>query len=130
MTSAPSSVAERSYVEDSVARTTRWLARCKAKMRELNAREDTINPHQLLFGINQGAIFEDIRKDHAKRIAEMDLDGYAIGGLAVGETHEQMYHILDETVVPYLPKDKPTLPDGGGNAGKHPRGRGAGRGLL
>ena len=103
----PSSVAERSYVEDSVARTTRWLARCKAKMRELNAREDTINPHQLLFGINQGAIFEDIRKDHAKRIAEMDLDGYAIGGLAVGETHEQMYHILDETV-PCLPKDKPT----------------------
>ena len=71
----PSSVAERSYVEDSVARTTRWLARCKAKMRALNAREDTINPHPLLFGINQGAIFEDIRKDHAKRIAEMDLDG-------------------------------------------------------
>ena len=103
----PSSVAERSYVEDSVARTIRWLARCKAKMRELNDREDTINPHQLLFGINQGAIFEDIRKDHAKRIAEMDLDGYAIGGLAVGETHEQMYHILDETV-PCLPKDKPT----------------------
>ena len=103
----PSSVAERSYVEDSVARTTRWLARCKAKMLELNDREDTINPHQLLFGINQGAIFEDIRKDHAKRIAEMDLDGYAIGGLAVGETHEQMYHILDETV-PCLPKDKPT----------------------
>ena len=103
----PSSVAERSYVEDSVARTIRWLARCKAKMRELNAREDTINPHQLLFGINQGAIFEDIRKDHAKRIAEMDLDVYAIGGLAVGETHEQMYHILDETV-PCLPKDKPT----------------------
>ena len=103
----PSSVAERSYVEDSVARTTRWLARCKAKIRELNGREDTVNPHQLLFGINQGAIFEDIRKDHAKRITEMDLDGYAIGGLAVGETHEQMYHILDETV-PCLPKDKPT----------------------
>ncbi len=103
----PSSVAERSYVEDSVARTTRWLARCKAKIRELNGREDTVNPHQLLFAINQGAIFEDIRKDHAKRITEMDLDGYAIGGLAVGETHEQMYHILDETV-PCLPKDKPT----------------------
>ena len=81
----PSSVAERSYVEDSVARTTRWLARCKAKMRELNAREDTINPHQLLFGINQGAIFEDIRKDHAKRIAEMDRAVYAIGGRAAGE---------------------------------------------
>ena len=103
----PSSVAERSYVEASVARTTRWLDRCKKKMAELNAREDTINPQQLLFGINQGAIFEDIRIDHAKRIAEMELDGYAVGGLAVGESHEEMYHILDETV-PYLPKDKPT----------------------
>ena len=101
----PSSVAERSYVEDSVARTTRWLARCKAKMRELNDREDTINPHQLLFGINQGAIFEDIRKDHAKRIAEMDLDGYAIGGLAVGEPAEVMYDIISK-VEPFMPKDK------------------------
>lgn len=103
----PSSVAQREYVEASVARTTRWLARCKAKMYQLNQREDTINPQQLLFGINQGAVFDDIRVEHAKRIAEMELDGYAIGGLAVGETHEQMYHILDETV-PHLPKDKPT----------------------
>ena len=102
----PSSVAERSYVEDSVARTTRWLLRCKVKMDELNAREDTINREQLLFGINQGAIFPDIRIEHAKRIAEMELPGYAVGGLAVGETHEQMYDILDH-VVPHLPQDKP-----------------------
>ena len=100
-------LAERDYVEASVARTTRWLARCKAEMQRLNALPDTINPHQLLFGINQGAIFEDIRREHAKEIAQMDLDGYAIGGLAVGETHEQMYQII-EAVVPYLPEDKPT----------------------
>ena len=100
-------LAERDYVEASVARTTRWLARCKAEMQRLNALPDTINPHQLLFGINQGAIFEDIRREHAKEIAQMDLDGYAIGGLAVGETHEQMYRII-EAVVPYLPEDKPT----------------------
>ena len=103
----PSSVAERKYVEDSVARTTRWLERCKKEMQRLNSLEDTVNPHQMLFGINQGAIFEDIRIEHAKQILELDLDGYAVGGLAVGETHEQMYHILDE-VVPYLPQDKPT----------------------
>ncbi|MDE7061766.1 MAG: tRNA guanosine(34) transglycosylase Tgt [Lachnospiraceae bacterium] len=103
----PSSVAERSYVEASVARTTRWLERCKAKMRQLNSEPDTINPKQLLFGINQGAIFGDIRMDHAKRIRELELDGYAIGGLAVGETHEEMYDILDQTV-PCLPEDKPT----------------------
>lgn len=103
----PSSVAERRYVQNSVDRTARWLQRCKNKMQELNQREDTINKHQLLFGINQGAIYEDIRIDHAKRISEMNLDGYAVGGLAVGESHEEMYHILDE-VVPYLPKDKPT----------------------
>ncbi|MCI6432466.1 MAG: tRNA guanosine(34) transglycosylase Tgt [Oliverpabstia sp.] len=103
----PSSVAERSYVEQSVARTTRWLARCKTEMTRLNSLEDTINKNQLLFGINQGAIFDDIRIDHAKAISEMDLDGYAIGGLAVGESHEEMYHILDETV-PYLPLEKPT----------------------
>ena len=90
----PSSVAERSYVENSVARTTRWLERCKKEMARLNSLEDTINKNQMLFGINQGAIFEDIRIDHAKRIAEMDLDGYAIGGLAVGESHEEMYHII------------------------------------
>ena len=102
----PSSRAERSYVEESVARTTRWLERCKVKIDELNQREDTVNPQQLLFGINQGAVFADIRIDHAKRISEMDLDGYAIGGLAVGETHAEMYAILDATV-PYLPLDKP-----------------------
>lgn len=103
----PSSVAERKYVEDSVARTTRWLARCKKEMARLNSLEDTINKNQLLFGINQGAIFPDIRIEHAKRISEMNLDGYAVGGLAVGESHEEMYHILDE-VVPYLPENKPT----------------------
>ena len=103
----PSSVAERSYVQASVDRTARWLQRCKVKMQELNQREDTINRQQLLFGINQGAIYPDIRIDHAKRISEMELDGYAVGGLAVGESHEEMYHILEE-VVPYLPKDKPT----------------------
>ena len=100
-------LADRTYVENSVARTTRWLERCKKEMARLNSLEDTVNKHQLLFGINQGAIFPDIRIDHAKRISEMELDGYAVGGLAVGETHEEMYHILDE-VVPYLPKNKPT----------------------
>ena len=100
-------LADRSYVEASVARTTRWLERCKTKMQQLNAEEGTVNCHQMLFGINQGAIYSDIRIDHAKRIAELDLDGYAVGGLAVGETHEEMYHILDETV-PYLPLHKPT----------------------
>ena len=100
-------LADRNYVENSVARTTRWLARCKSEMQRLNGLEDTINRHQLLFGINQGAVFDDIRIDHAKRIAEMELDGYAVGGLAVGETHEQMYHILDVTV-PHLPENKPT----------------------
>ncbi|MCI6018498.1 MAG: tRNA guanosine(34) transglycosylase Tgt [Clostridiales bacterium] len=99
--------ATREYMENSVSRTTRWLARCKAEMIRLNGLEDTINKQQMLFGINQGGTFADIRVDHAKRIAEMDLDGYGIGGLAVGETHEEMYHILDETV-PYLPQDKPT----------------------
>ena len=103
----PSSVAERKYVEDSVARTTRWLKRCQDEMNRLNSLEDTINKKQILFGINQGAIFPDIRIEHAKRISDMNLEGYAIGGLAVGETHEQMYHILEETV-PYLPVDKPT----------------------
>lgn len=102
----PSSVADRSYVQASVDRTARWLQRCKDKMNALNQQEDTINRHQLLFGINQGAIYPDIRIEHAKRIREMNLDGYAVGGLAVGESHEEMYHILDE-VVPYLPKDKP-----------------------
>ena len=100
-------LADRGYVERSVARTTRWLARCKAEMKRLNALPDTINPDQLLFGINQGAVYEDIRIEHAKQITEMELDGYAIGGLAVGETHEQMYQII-EAVVPHLPEDKPT----------------------
>lgn len=103
----PSARADRSYVQNSVDRTTRWLARCKTEMNRLNSLEDTVNKHQLLFGINQGAVFDDIRIDHARRIAEMDLDGYAVGGLAVGETHEEMYHVLEETV-PYLPQDKPT----------------------
>ncbi len=102
----PSSRAERSYVEASVERTTRWLIRCRAKMEELNASDDTINKNQLLFGINQGAVFADIRIEHAKRISELDLPGYAIGGLAVGETHEEMYDIIEQTV-PYLPDNKP-----------------------
>ena len=102
----PNSKAERKYVEDSVARTTRWLERCKAEMTRLNSLEDTINKDQLLFGINQGAIFPDIRIEHAKRISELNLPGYAIGGLAVGETHEEMYEIIEKTV-PYLPSDKP-----------------------
>jgi len=103
----PPALAERKYVEDSVARTTRWLYRCKEEMERLNSLPDTVNPHQMLFGINQGAIYEDIRIAHAKEIAKLDLDGYAIGGLAVGESHEEMYRILDE-VVPYLPQNKPT----------------------
>ena len=102
----PPALAERKYVEDSVARTTRWLYRCKDEMDRLNALPDTVNKDQLLFGINQGAVFADIRRDHARQIAELDLPGYAIGGLAVGETHEQMYEMLDVTV-PELPRDKP-----------------------
>ena len=103
----PSSVASREYMEDSVARTTRWLQRCKDEMARLNSLPDTINKNQMLFGINQGGIYEDIRIAHAKEIAKMDLDGYAVGGLAVGESHEDMYRILD-AVVPHLPVDKPT----------------------
>ena len=99
--------ADRSYVQASVDRTARWLERCKKEMDRLNSLEDTINRRQLLFGINQGAVYPDIRIEHAKRISQMELDGYAVGGLAVGETHEEMYYILDE-VVPHLPKDKPT----------------------
>lgn len=102
----PSSKADRQYIKQSVDRTTRWLARCKEEMARLNALPETINKNQLLFGINQGGIFSDIRIEHAKAITELNLDGYAVGGLAVGESHEEMYHILDE-VVPYLPKDKP-----------------------
>lgn len=103
----PSSIADRDYMERSVNRTTRWLARCKEKMGQLNELPDTINRHQLLFGINQGGIYEDIRIHHAKEITELNLDGYAVGGLAVGESHEDMYRILD-AVVPHLPQDKPT----------------------
>ena len=99
--------ATREYMINSVNRTTRWLERCKKKMQELNAAEGTVNPHQLLFGINQGGTYTDIRVNHARAIRELDLDGYAVGGLAVGETHEEMYRILDE-VVPELPQDKPT----------------------
>ena len=103
----PNALAERDYVRASVDRTTRWLIRCRDEMNRLNALPDTLNPDQMLFGINQGAIYCDIRIEHAKTIAELDLPGYAVGGLAVGETHEQMYEVLEETV-PYLPQNKPT----------------------
>ena len=103
----PPAKAERSYIERSVARTERWLLRCKKRMEELNAMDTTINREQMLFGINQGGVIDDIRIDNAKRIAELDLPGYSIGGLAVGESHEEMYHILDVTV-PHLPLEKPT----------------------
>ena len=103
----PSSVADKKYMANSVARTTRWLKRCKDEMARLNALPDTINPQQMLFGINQGGVYEDIRIEHAQQISELDLDGYAVGGLAVGESHEEMYRILDE-VVPHLPTNKPT----------------------
>ncbi len=103
----PPALSERKYMLNSVERTTRWLERCIVKLNELNTLDDTINKNQLLFGINQGGIYKDIRIDHAKRISEFDLSGYAIGGLAVGESHEQMYDII-ESVVPYLPQNKPT----------------------
>lgn len=98
--------ATREYMEASVARTTRWLHRCKAEMERLNGLPDTVNKNQMLFGINQGGTFADIRIAHAKTIADMNLDGYALGGLAVGESHDEMYRIIDETV-PYLPENKP-----------------------
>lgn len=103
----PPSRADFSYIQNSVDRTTRWLERCKKEMARLNGLPDTINKEQLLFGINQGGVVDEIRINHAKTIAAMDLDGYALGGLAVGETHEEMYHILDVTV-PHLPQNKPT----------------------
>ncbi len=103
----PPSRADVKYIRNSVDRTTRWLERCKKEMARLNALPDTINREQLLFGINQGGVVDEIRISHAKTIADMDLDGYAVGGLAVGETHEEMYHILDVTV-PHLPQNKPT----------------------
>ncbi len=97
----------RDYMQNSVDRTSRWLVRCKAEMTRLNGLEGTINKEQLLFGINQGGTFADIRKEHARTISGLDLDGYAIGGLAVGESHGEMYRILEETV-PELPLEKPT----------------------
>lgn len=103
----PPAKAERSYIENSVERTTRWLKRCKIENARLNSLPDTINKQQMLFGINQGGILSDVRIEHAKIISEMDLDGYAIGGLAVGESHEEMYEIIEATV-PYLPLEKPT----------------------
>ncbi|WP_455716872.1 tRNA guanosine(34) transglycosylase Tgt [Anaerosporobacter sp.] len=103
----PPHPATREYMQNSVDRTTRWLERCKKEMARLNSLEDTINKNQMLFGINQGGTYEDIRIEHAKRISEMDLDGYALGGLAVGESHSEMYRIIEETV-PYLPLEKPT----------------------
>ena len=102
----PPSMAERDYIRRSVDRTTRWLVRCKAEMERLNSLPDTLNREQLLFGINQGGIQEDIRVEHADTISELNLDGYAVGGLAVGEPAEEMYRILD-AVVPHLPKEKP-----------------------
>ncbi len=94
------------YAKQSCARTVRWLKRCKAEMERLNALPETLNPQQKLFGINQGCTYDDLRIQHMKQIAELDLDGYAIGGLAVGEPTQEMYHILD-VVLPYAPKDKP-----------------------
>ena len=102
----PSSVADENYIRKSVDRTTRWLERCQKEMDRLNSLEDTINKKQMLFGINQGGVYEDVRIEHAKTISQMNLDGYAIGGLAVGESHEEMYRII-ECVVPHLPKEKP-----------------------
>ena len=103
----PPHPATRQYMQNSVDRTTRWLERCKKEMDRLNSLDTTINKSQLLFGINQGGTFEDIRIEHAKRISELNLDGYALGGLAVGESHAEMYDIIEKTV-PYLPEDKPT----------------------
>ena len=103
----PPALADREYIIPSVERTTRWLKRCMAEMNRLNSLEDTINKKQMLFGINQGGILPDIRIEHAKVIREFDLPGYAVGGLAVGESHEDMYNVL-EAVVPYLPQNKPT----------------------
>lgn len=102
----PSSVASRDYIENSVARTARWLKRCRKEMNRLNGLEDTINKNQMLFGINQGGIYDDVRIEHAKAISDIDLDGYAIGGLAVGESHAEMYRIIEKVVL-YLPGDKP-----------------------
>lgn len=106
----------REYVEKSCDRTYRWLTRCKAALSEYNSREDAVNPGQMLFGINQGAVFTDIRIEHMKKIAELDLPGYAIGGLAVGETHQEMYDTI-QAVEEYMPKDKPRYLMGVGTPG-------------
>lgn len=106
----------RDYVEKSCARTYRWLQRCKAALAQCNSRDDAVNPGQMLFGINQGAVFHDIRIEHMKRIAELDLPGYAIGGLAVGESHQEMYDTI-EAVEEYMPKDKPRYLMGVGTPG-------------
>lgn len=98
--------AEYGYTKRSIDRTYRWLCRCKTEMDRLNSLENTINPHQMLFGINQGSTYDDLRIEHMQRIRELDLDGYAIGGLAVGESAEEMYHTI-ETVEPFMPQDKP-----------------------
>lgn len=103
----PPAKADREYIQTSVDRTTRWLHRCIKEMDKLNKKEDTLNKNQMLFGINQGGVFSDIRIKHAQEISKLDLDGYAIGGLAVGETHEEMYKVLED-VVPHLPENKPT----------------------
>lgn len=104
------------YAKASCERTVRWLVRCKAEMQRLNALEDTINPHQMLFGINQGCIFDDLRIENMKQIADLDLDGYAIGGLAVGEPKEDMYRIIS-AVEPYMPQNKPRYLMGVGTPG-------------
>jgi len=103
----PPHPATREYMQNSVDRTTRWLRRCQIEMKRLNSLEDTINKNQMLFGINQGGTFDDIRIEHAKRISDLNLDGYALGGLAVGESHDEMYDVIEKTV-PYLPLEKPT----------------------
>jgi queuine tRNA-ribosyltransferase len=103
----PPALEKEDYIRPSVERTYRWLVRSKNEIERLNSLDTTINKKQLLFGINQGGVIENIRIEHAKEISKLDLDGYALGGLAVGESHEEMYHILDVTI-PYLPKDKPT----------------------
>ena len=108
--------APRDYVKKSTERTVRWLERCKAEMIRLNSLENTVNPNQMLFGINQGGTYDDIRVEHMKKIRELDLNGYAIGGLAVGETHEEMYRII-ESVEPYMPEDKPRYLMGVGTPG-------------
>ena len=106
----------REYVEKSCDRTYRWLVRCKAAIAEYNSREDAVNPGQMLFGINQGATFADVRVEHMKKIAELELPGYAIGGLAVGETHQEMYDTI-QAVEEYMPKNKPRYLMGVGTPG-------------